>query len=111
MPVAGPVGLGSAAYCKETGSCKVIGVDVDWTVSAAEYTDVILTSVLKNVNVAVYDAIKSAVDGTFKGGVYVGTLKNGGVGLSTVSGASAELKSELEKIQADIISGAVKVSQ
>jgi len=82
MPVAGPVGLGSAAYCKETSSCKIIGVDVDWTVSASEYTDIILTSVLKNVNVAVYDATKAAVDGTFKGGVYVGTLSNNGVGLA-----------------------------
>jgi len=109
MPVAGPVGLGSAAYCKETGSCKIIGVDVDWTVSASEYTDVILTSVLKNVNVAVYDAIKSAVDGTFKGGVYTGTLVNNGVGLAAVAGASADLNSAIEKLKADIISGAVKV--
>jgi basic membrane protein A len=109
MPVAGPVGLGSAAYCKETGSCKIIGVDVDWTVSASEYTDVILTSVLKNVNVAVYDATKAAVDGSFKGGVYVGTLANGGVGIAAVQGASADLKAALEKLQADIISGAVKV--
>jgi basic membrane protein A len=84
---------------------------VDWTVSAAEYTDIILTSVLKNVNVAVYDTTKAAVDGTFKGGVYVGTLANGGVGLAAVGGASAELKAALEKLQADIISGAVKVSQ
>jgi basic membrane protein A and related proteins len=109
MPVAGPVGLGSAAYCKETGSCKIIGVDVDWTVSAAEYTDVILTSVLKNVNVAVYDATKAAVDGTFKGGIYSGTLANGGVGLATVNGASADLTAALDKIKADIISGAVSV--
>jgi basic membrane protein A len=109
MPVAGPVGLGSAAYCKETGSCKIIGVDVDWTVSASEYTDVILTSVLKNVNVAVYDATKAAVDGTFKGGAYVGTLANGGVGLAAVSGASADLTAALDKLKADIISGAVKV--
>jgi len=109
MPVAGPVGLGSAAYCKETGSCKIIGVDKDWTISAAEYTDVILTSVLKNVNVAVYDATKAAVDGTFKSGVYVGTLANNGVGLAAVSGASAELNAALDKIKADIISGAVSV--
>ena len=109
MPVAGPVGLGSAAYCKETGSCKIIGVDVDWTVSASEYTDVILTSVLKNVNVAVFDATKAAVDGTFKGGVYVGTLANNGVGLAPVAGASAELNAALDKLKADIISGAVKV--
>jgi basic membrane protein A and related proteins len=109
MPVAGPVGLGSAAYCKETGSCKIIGVDVDWTVSASEYTDIILTSVLKNVNVAVYDAIKAAVDGTFAGGVYTGTLVNNGVGLASVAGASSELTAALEKLKADIISGAVTV--
>jgi basic membrane protein A and related proteins len=109
MPVAGPVGLGSAAYCKETGSCKIIGVDVDWTVSASEYTDIILTSVLKNINVAVYDAIKAAVDGTFAGGVYTGTLVNNGVGLASVAGASSELTAALEKIKADIISGALKV--
>jgi basic membrane protein A and related proteins len=109
MPVAGPVGLGSAAYCKETGSCKVVGVDTDWTVSASEYTDVVLTSVLKNMNVAVFDAIKSAVDGTFKGGVYSGTLANNGVGLAAVSGASSELQAALDQLKADIISGAVKV--
>lgn len=111
MPVAGPVGLGSAAYCKETGSCKIVGVDTDWTVSASEYTDVVLTSVLKNMDVAVYDAIKAAKDGTFKGGIYTGTLVNGGVGIAAVSGASADLKAELTKLQADIISGAVKVGE
>jgi len=109
MPVAGPVGLGSAAYCKETGSCMIVGVDTDWTVSASEYTDVILTSVLKNMDVAVFDAIKAAKDGTFKGGVYVGTLANNGVGLAAVNGASAELTAGLDKLKADIISGAVKV--
>ena len=109
MPVAGPVGLGSAAYCQETKSCMIVGVDTDWTVSAPEYSDVILTSVLKNMNIAVFDAIKAAIDGTFKGGVYSGTLANGGVGLAAVKGASADLKAALEKLQADIISGAVKV--
>lgn len=111
MPVAGPVGLGSAAYCKETGSCMIIGVDTDWTVSASEYSDVILTSVLKNMDVAVFDAIAAAKEGTFKGGIYTGTLANGGVGIATVSGASAELTAALEKLQADIVSGAVSVSQ
>jgi len=109
MPVAGPVGLGSMAYCKETGSCKIIGVDVDQTVLAPEYTDIILTSVLKNVNNAVYDATKAAVGGTFAGGVYVGTLANGGVGLAPVAGASSDLNAALDKIKADIISGAMKI--
>lgn len=109
MPVAGPVGLGSAAYCKETSACKIIGVDTDWTVSAAEYTDVTLTSVLKVMNVAVFDAIKAAKEGTFKGGVYVGTLANNGVGLAKVAGASAELVAELEAIKAALIDGSLTV--
>lgn len=107
MPVAGPVGLGSAAYCQESGSCMIVGVDVDWTVSAAEYKDVILTSVLKNINVAVYDAIKLQVDGTFKGGVYVGTVANGGVGLAPVAGATDELNAELDAIKQGIIDGSI----
>ena len=109
MPVAGPVGLGSAAYCQETGSCWIIGVDIDWTVSAAEYTDVILTSVLKNVNVAVYDTTASVVNGTFAGGIYSGTLANNGVGLAAVAGASDELKAELEAIMQGIIDGSISV--
>jgi len=111
MPVAGVVGLGSAAYCQESGSCMIIGVDTDWTISASEYADVILTSVLKNMNVAVFDATKAVVEGTFAGGVYSGTLENDGVGLAEVSGASDELNAELEQLKADIISGAVKVSE
>ena len=84
MPVAGPVGLGTAEAVKDRGNAWIVGVDTDWTVSAPDYKDIILTSVLKNMDVAVYDAIKSVVDGTFKGGVYVGTLENGGVGLATI---------------------------
>jgi basic membrane protein A and related proteins len=109
MPVAGPVGLGSAAYCQETGSCLIVGVDTDWTVSASEYSDVILTSVLKNMNVAVFNAIKAAQDGTFAGGIYVGTLSNDGVGIAPVKGASAELNATLEQLRNDIISGAISV--
>lgn len=109
MPVAGPVGLGSAAYCKETGSCRIVGVDTDWTVSASEYSDVILTSVLKNMDVAVFNAVKAAQDGTFKGGVYTGTLADDGVGIAPVAGASAELNSELDTIKKGIIDGSISV--
>ncbi|MCZ2128023.1 MAG: BMP family ABC transporter substrate-binding protein [Anaerolineales bacterium] len=107
MPVAGPVGLGSAAYCKETGACMIVGVDTDWTVSASEYTDVILTSVMKKMDNAVYDAIKAAKDGSFKGGSYVGTLANGGVDIAAVKGASSDLNAELDAIRKGIIDGSI----
>jgi basic membrane protein A len=109
MPVAGPAGLGGAAYCAESGSCMVVGVDTDWTVSAPEYSDVILTSVLKNMNVAVFEAVKAVQDGTFAGGLYIGVLANNGVGLADVKGASDELKSELDAVKQGIIDGAIAV--
>jgi basic membrane protein A and related proteins len=109
MPVAGPAGLGGAAYCAESGSCMIVGVDTDWTVSASEYSDVILTSVLKNMNVAVFEAIKSLQDGTFAGGLYVGTLGNNGVGLADVAGGSDELKAELDAVKQGLIDGSITV--
>ncbi len=81
MPVAGPVGQGSAAACKEKG-CMIIGVDADWYLTVPDSKEVFLTSVIKNIDVGVYEAIKSVADGTFKGGTYVGTLKDGGVGIA-----------------------------
>lgn len=89
----------------------IIGVDTDWTVSASEYSDVILTSVLKKMDVAIFDAIKADIEGTFQGGVYVGTLENGGVGLAPVAGASNTLNTELDMIKMLITFGTVKVGE
>ncbi len=111
LPVAGPVGLGSAAAVKERGNAWIIGVDTDWTVSAPEFADVTLTSVMKNMDVAVFDFIKAVKEGTFKGGTYVGTLANNGVGIAPFHQAEsvvpAEIKAELEQIKADIIAGKI----
>jgi basic membrane protein A len=111
MPVAGPVGLGTAAAVKDHPGTMLIGVDTDWCVSAAEYCPVTLTSVMKNMHIAVRDAIKMAKEGTFQGGVYVGTLKNGGVGIAPFhqfdSAVPASLKAELEEVQKGIIAGTI----
>ena len=66
MPVAGPVGLGSAEAVKAAGDAWIIGVDTDWTVSAPEYAEVVLTSVLKNMDVAIYDTIELAAGPDFR---------------------------------------------
>ena len=39
-----------------------------------------LTSMLKRVDVAIYETIKSCVENTFEAGVHVFTLANGGIG-------------------------------
>ncbi len=111
MPVAGPVGLGTAAAVKDHPGTMLIGVDTDWCISAAEYCPVVLTSVMKNMHIAVRDAIKMAVEGKFQGGTYVGTLKNGGVGIAPFhefdDDVPASLKAELEEVQKGIIDGTI----
>ena len=108
MPVAGPVGLGTAAAVQERGSAWIVGVDNDWSVVNAGYAAVILTSVLKNMDVTTLSAIQSAIDGTFAGGVTVGTLANGGVGLAGLASAvPAGLQAELDQVKADIIAGTI----
>jgi basic membrane protein A len=115
MPVAGPVGLGSAALASELGTDKlmIIGVDSDQFESDTANAGVYLTSVLKNMDVTTFNAIQSVVDGTFAGGVTVGTLENGGVGLAPLhdmeAAVPADLVAQLETIKAGIIDGSVSV--
>ncbi|MEK7785704.1 MAG: BMP family ABC transporter substrate-binding protein, partial [Chloroflexota bacterium] len=73
MPVAGPVGLGSAAAVQERGNAWIVGVDTDWRVSAPEYADIILTSVLKKLDVSVAQAVAATADGKFPAGVQKAT--------------------------------------
>ncbi|HEY9528251.1 MAG TPA: BMP family ABC transporter substrate-binding protein, partial [Anaerolineales bacterium] len=75
------------------------------------YSDVILTSVLKKIDNAVFDAAQSVADGSFAGGAYLGTLENEGVGLAEVTGAPAELAGELDQLKADIIAGTVTLPE
>ncbi len=113
MPVAGPVGLGSAAVCKETGKCWIVGVDTDWYVSAPEYQSVVLTSVQKKIDVAVLSTISDAVAGKFTGGTVVYTIKDGGVDLAPFhdfdSQVPADLKSEIAAAKAALIDGSLTV--
>jgi basic membrane protein A len=113
MPVAGPVGLGTAAAVKENPGVMLIGVDTDWFNSAPEYQDIVLTSVLKHLELSVQSAAKAVADGSFAGGVQVATLANGEIGIapfhnfdSTISDAT---KTELKQVTADIISGKIAV--
>ena len=92
----------------------LIGVDTDWYVSASEFKETYLTSILKNMDVAVFNAIKAVADGAFKGGVYVGTLKDNGVGIASFHDFDAKvpaaLKAEIEQARKDLIAGKISVS-
>jgi basic membrane protein A len=115
MPVAGPVGQGSAALASELGvdKLKIIGVDVDQYDTDPDHKGVFLTSVLKRMDSTTVAAVKEGLDGSFKGGVIVGTLASGGVGLAPYhdldSAVPADLKAEIEKIAAGIKDGSINV--
>ena len=112
MPVAGPVGLGAAAAAKEAGDTKIIWVDTDGYEST-DYGDIILTSVTKEIAKAVEDTIGQAVNDSFTADPYVGTLKNGGVGLAPFHDFDDEIpeetKEELEQLKDQIIEGDITV--
>jgi basic membrane protein A len=114
MPVAGPVGLGAAAAVKSRGNASIIGVDSDWFLTAPDYQDIELTSVMKMMDVTTLQVIKDAMDGTFKGGSVVGTLANGGVALAPFHNFDSQvpdsLKAELDQVKADILSGTITLN-
>ncbi|MCY0148148.1 BMP family ABC transporter substrate-binding protein [Hoeflea sp. G2-23] len=115
VPVAGPVGLGSATLAAELGAdkLKIIGVDADLYLSDPEHKQVYLTSITKRMDATVLDVIKSVMDDKFEGGVLEGSLANGGVDLAPFhdleDAVPAELKQELETIRAGIIDGSISV--
>lgn len=111
MPVAGPVGLGAAAAAESAGDVKIVWVDSDGYLTAPDYKDLMLTSVMKGIGAAVEGAITETVNGGFTNEPYVGTLENEGVGLAEVRGAEvpAELQAKIDEYKAAIIAGDMKV--
>ena len=105
MPVAGPVGLGTIeAIQARAATAKLIWVDTDGCVSVEESCDLFLTSVMKNMDVAVHDVTVAAADDEFEGGTYVGTLENDGVAIAPFhefeDEVPQEVKDRLEELHA-----------
>jgi len=115
FPVAGPAGLGALESAQSSeGQVNAIWVDTDGCVSAAEYCDVIISSVMKGMDVAVEQAISDSVKDKFTSAPYVGTLDNGGVALAPYNefedDVPQELKDEIEQLKQDLIDGTVKIT-
>jgi basic membrane protein A len=116
MPVAGGTGLGTADVAKASGGkVSVIWVDQDGCKSASQYCDAFLTTVVKNITDAVEQAVAAgAANQPLPADPgYLGTLENNGVSLAPYNSFDSKidptLKSEVDKLKADIIAGTVKV--
>jgi basic membrane protein A and related proteins len=105
-------GTGIGVYQAAADAKKyAIGVD-----SNQDYLQpgTMLTSMLKRVDVAVYDAFMDAKNGTWKPGVKVLGLKEDGVGFSVDQWnkdvLTPEMIAAMDKAKADIIAGKIKVT-
>lgn len=115
FPVAGGTGLGAGAAAQASGGkVSVLWVDTDGCASAAQYCKFFLSSVTKNLTDSVTQYVTAAAAGTFPTGSYIGELKNNGTGLAPFhefeSKVPAGLKSELQQVKADIVSGKIAIT-
>jgi basic membrane protein A len=104
--VAGQCGLGVLSAAKEKNVWG-IGVDADQAYLGPH----ILTSALKKVDVAVFQTIQAAEDGSFRGGEDTTfDIASGGVGIGEVSPEVATgLVSQVNQVQDDIAAGGVQI--
>jgi basic membrane protein A and related proteins len=101
--VAGQCGLGALDAAKEKG-VQGIGVDAD----QGYLGDHILTSALKKVDVAVFEAIERAQEGTTKGGAdVIASVENGGVGLGELGPEAQDYADQIKEIEDQIAAGEI----
>jgi len=107
---AGGTGLGVYQAAKDQGRLA-IGVDSNQN---HLHPGTMLTSMLKKVDVAVYDSAKSAKDGTWKAGVTVLGLKESGIDWASDDNnkalITADMRAKVEQAKADIIAGKIVVA-
>lgn len=114
LPVGGPIYQGALTAIEDSGKdIAMIGVDADLYETDPKTQEVVMTSILKNMKVSTYEAIKAAGEDNFDFTPYVGTLDNDGVGIAPFhnweSKVPASLQGELDDVKAGIIDGSIEV--
>ena len=101
-------------FTEDTGS-KVWGIGVDSdqynTIGAVDESlqEFVLTSMLKRVDVAVFEILRTQQEGAFAAGPTVYDLSVDGVGYSTTGGFVDDIVDQLEAFKADIAAGNIVV--
>ena len=105
--VASACGLGALEAAREHGIWG-IGVDVDQSHLGGH----ILTSAVKRLDVAVFDAIEELARGTLETGRTARfSLENDGVGLGTISAdVPSSLKTEIDDVRAEMVAGKISIT-
>lgn len=115
FPVGGPIYQSAQQAIKESGDeVALIGADADLFVTDPSTADIVLTSVLKAMDLSVEQAVLSSGNGEFDPEAYVGTLENEGVSIAELHNFADKvdpaLQEEVTQLQQDIIDGTVPVT-
>jgi basic membrane protein A and related proteins len=106
---AGGSGGGVFTAAKEANK-MAIGVDSDQAKTASpDVQDVIITSMIKRVDVAVYEFLTREVEDSFEAGEQVFDLAAGGVDYSTTGGKVDDIKDQLDELKQRIVDGEITV--
>ena len=115
LPVGGPIYQSAQQAIKESKKdIALIGADADLFVTDPSTADIVLTSVLKAMDLSTYQATLASGEGSFDAEAYVGTLENKGVGIADLHNFADKvdkgLQDEVAQLQQDIIDGKVEVT-
>lgn len=115
LPVGGPIYQSAAAAIQSSGKeIALLGVDADITKTDPSVASIVLTSILKNIDVAVTEAVTAAANGEFSSTPFIGTLANNGVGIAPLTNFAnwipKDLQSQLDALQKKIVAGDIVVT-
>jgi basic membrane protein A and related proteins len=95
---------------KQPGEVYAIGVDSDqYQIVSADQQPYVLTSALKRVDVATYEAITDELNGKLKGETKLYDLTNNGVGYAVSNPDINKYAGTIEQFKQQIIDGSIKV--
>ncbi|MGI6879297.1 BMP family lipoprotein [Microbacterium sp. gxy059] len=114
LPVGGPIYQSAASVIRDSGrDIALIGTDADVYESDPSVSDLLLTSIRKQMDTSVQEVVESAGAGEFDNEPYIGTLENEGVSLAPFHDFEDRvpegLQAELDEITAGIIDGSISV--
>jgi basic membrane protein A len=105
--------VNGALLAAKENNLPAIGADVDEYNTYPEVQSALISSAMKNVDVAVYNYLNTVADGSVKAGISTATLQNGGVGLAPFhdwdSKIPADLKAQIQKASDGIKDGSITI--
>jgi basic membrane protein A len=105
--------VNGALLAAKENNLPAIGADVDQYNTYPEVQSALISSAMKNVDVAVYNFLRTVADGSVKAGISTATLQNGGVRLAPFhdwdTKIPADLKAQIQKASDGIKDGSIKL--